>query len=115
MNSTFDLFQPEEHLVSCLETKSFSCLETKVPSHETTMEPAGSYFYIISYSIMTQRLSILIIGLIMNIGAFAQSSLPLYKNPLLSVDERVKDLLSRMTLEERSDNYYLLLAGKCTK
>ena len=65
------------------------------------MEPAGSYFYIISYSIMTQRLSILIIGLIMNIGAFAQSSLPLYKNPLLSVDERVKDLLSRMTLEEK--------------
>lgn len=50
---------------------------------------------------MTQRLSILIIGLIMNIGAFAQSSLPLYKNPLLSVDERVKDLLSRMTLEEK--------------
>ena len=76
-------------------------METKVPSHETTMEPAGSYFYIISYSIMTQRLSILIIGLIMNIGAFAQSSLPLYKNPLLSVDERVKDLLSRMTLEEK--------------
>ena len=37
----------------------------------------------------------------MNIGAFAQSSLPLYKNPLLSVDERVKDLLSRMTLEEK--------------
>lgn len=50
---------------------------------------------------MTQQLSILIIGLIMNIGAFAQSSLPLYKNPLLSVDERVKDLLSRMTLEEK--------------
>ncbi len=48
----------------------FLLLETKVPSHETTMEPAGSYFYIISYSIMTQRLSLLIIGLIMNIGAF---------------------------------------------
>lgn len=34
-------------------------------------------------------------------GAFAQTSLVPYKNPALSVDERVKDLLSRMTLEEK--------------
>ena len=80
-------------------------METKVPSHETTMEPAGSYFYIISYSIMTQRLSILIIGLIMNIGAFAQSSLPLYKNPLLSVDERVKANLSPVRQQTGADFY----------
>ena len=31
----------------------------------------------------------------MNVVAFAQSSLLPYKNPVLSVDERVKDLLSR--------------------
>lgn len=37
----------------------------------------------------------------MNIGVFAQSSLIPYKNPALSVDERVRDLLSRMTLEEK--------------
>lgn len=37
----------------------------------------------------------------MNVVAFAQSSLLPYKNPVLSVDERVKDLLSRMTLEEK--------------
>lgn len=34
-------------------------------------------------------------------GAFAQTSLVPYKNPALSVDERVKDLLSRMTLDEK--------------
>ena len=37
----------------------------------------------------------------MNVVAFAQSSLLPYKNPVLSVDERVKDLLSRMTLEDK--------------
>ena len=50
---------------------------------------------------MTKRLYILIVGLAMNVVAFAQSSLLPYKNPVLSVDERVKDLLSRMTLEEK--------------
>ena len=49
---------------------------------------------------MTKRLYILIVGLAMNVVAFAQSSLLPYKNPVLSVDERVKDLLSRMTLEK---------------
>ena len=29
------------------------------------------------------------------------SSQPLYKNPIASVDERVKDLINRMTLEEK--------------
>src|SRR3974390_2256983 len=33
--------------------------------------------------------------------AFAQTATPPYKNSSLSVDERVKDLLGRMTLEEK--------------
>ena len=58
---------------------------------------------------MTKRLYILIVGLAMNVVAFAQSSLLPYKNPVLSVDERVKDLLSRMTLEEKVGQLLCLL------
>lgn len=50
---------------------------------------------------MKKHLYLLIIGLAITMGAFAQTSLVPYKNPALSVDERVKDLLSRMTLEEK--------------
>ena len=34
-------------------------------------------------------------------GAFAQSPAPDYKNPKLPIEQRVKDLLGRMTLEEK--------------
>ena len=90
-------------------------MKLKFHRMKTSAKPAESNFYIISYCMLTKRLYILIVGLAMNVVAFAQSSLLPYKNPVLSVDERVKDLLSRMTLEERSGNYYVLLAGKCTK
>lgn len=50
---------------------------------------------------MKKHLYLLIIGLAITMGAFAQTSLVPYKNPALSVDERVKDLLSRMTLDEK--------------
>ena len=78
--------------------QKFRQLGTKVSPHETSAKPTESNFYIISYCMMTKRLYILIVGLAMNVVAFAQSSLLPYKNPVLSVDERVKDLLSRMTL-----------------
>ena len=81
--------------------QKFRQLGTKVSPHETSAKPTESNFYIISYCMMTKRLYILIVGLAMNVVAFAQSSLLPYKNPVLSVDERVKDLLSRMTLEEK--------------
>ena len=44
-------------------------------------------------------LSILLFTLMGN----SDNDLPLYKNPKLSVDERVEDLLKRMTLEEKID------------
>ncbi len=51
---------------------------------------------------MMQRLSLLILALVATTLPFAQSlsSLP-YKNPALSTETRVADLLSRMTLEEK--------------
>ena len=51
---------------------------------------------------MMQRLSLLILALVATTLTFAQSpsSLP-YKNPALSTETRVADLLSRMTLEEK--------------
>ena len=50
---------------------------------------------------MTHRLYVFIFILWVSVQIFAQSSLPSYKNPGLSVDLRVADLLSRMTLEEK--------------
>ena len=65
---------------------------------------------------MTHRLYVFIFILWVSVQIFAQSSLPSYKNPGLSVDLRVADLLSRMTLEERrSVNYFVLWGGRCTK
>lgn len=50
---------------------------------------------------MIERLYILTVGLAMNVVAFTQPfSLP-YKGLVLSVDKRVKDLLSRIVLEEK--------------
>lgn len=39
--------------------------------------------------------------LVMNTNVDAQKAVPLYKNPKATVEERVNDLLSRMTLEEK--------------
>lgn len=50
---------------------------------------------------MIHRLYVFIFILWVSVQIFAQSSLPSYKNPGLSVDLRVADLLSRMTLEEK--------------
>ena len=93
----------------------FLQLGTKVSPHETSAKPTESNFYIISYCMMTKRLYILIVGLAMNVVAFAQSSLLPYKNPVLSVDERVKDLLSRMTLEEQVGLLFSPLAWEMYK
>lgn len=57
--------------------------------------------FILYHIMMIKRLYLLIVGLAMNVVAFTQFSLLPYKNPALSIDERVKDLLSRMTLEEK--------------
>ena len=87
-------------LIHILKQK-FRQLGTKVSPHETSAHPTESNFYIISYCMMTKRLYFLSLVFAMNCVAFAQSSLFPYKNPVLSFDERVKDLLSRMTLEEK--------------
>ena len=51
---------------------------------------------------MMQRLNLLILALVATTLTFAQSpSLSPYKNPALSTETRVADLLSRMTLEEK--------------
>src|SRR5512143_987063 len=36
-------------------------------------------------------------------SAFAQTAVPDYKNPKLPIEQRVKDLLGRMTLEEKAE------------
>lgn len=38
-----------------------------------------------------------------------------YKNPTLPVATRVADLLSRMTLEEKVGNSFVLWGGRCMK
>lgn len=43
-----------------------------------------------------------------SIGAGFSQSLPPYKNPELAVDARVKDLLSRMTVEEKSWQLFMI-------
>lgn len=50
---------------------------------------------------MKQYLYILILALSANVRGYAQPSVLPYKNPGLPVESRVKDLLSRMTLEEK--------------
>src|SRR5665811_1493757 len=52
---------------------------------------------------LMRRMSLyLVASLFMFLGAAqSQQSNPPYKNPTLPVDERVKDLLGRMTLEEK--------------
>lgn len=50
---------------------------------------------------MKQYLYILILVLSVNVRGYAQPSVLPYKNPGLPVESRVKDLLSRMTLEEK--------------
>ncbi|SMO47224.1 glycoside hydrolase family 3 C-terminal domain-containing protein [Solitalea koreensis] len=47
-----------------------------------------------------KRFFILILFTFLSFSAFSQAKLP-YKNPKLSIDERVKDLLSRMNTEEK--------------
>ncbi|MDN3585279.1 glycoside hydrolase family 3 N-terminal domain-containing protein [Pedobacter aquatilis] len=46
-------------------------------------------------------LAVVISALPTNISAQSKSSNPLYKNPKASVESRIKDLLSRMTIEEK--------------
>lgn len=50
---------------------------------------------------MKQYLYILILVLSANVRGYAQPSVLPYKNPGLPIESRVKDLLSRMTLEEK--------------
>ena len=68
------------------------------------VENAVNYKYqlnLIPYYTMIQRFCVLLIILVMSVSVFAQSSLPYYKKKELSVDIRLSDLLSRMTLEEK--------------
>ena len=68
------------------------------------VENAVNYKYqlnLIPYYTMIQRFCVLLIILVMRVSVFAQSSLPYYKKKELSVDIRLSDLLSRMTLEEK--------------
>lgn len=41
-------------------------------------------------------------------GVFSQQQLPPYKNPALSTDERVKDLIGRMTLEDKFFQLFMI-------
>ena len=42
----------------------------------------------------------------LTLAVFAQSSAPKYRDPKLAIEDRVADLLSRMTLEEKVDEIY---------
>ena len=44
-------------------------------------------------------------------GTNNDGSLPLYKNPRASIEDRVNDLLPRMTIEEKVSQLYVLLAS----
>ena len=46
-----------------------------------------------------------LMALLINETGRAQASLPIYKNPEAAVDDRVRDLLSRMTLEEKAGQW----------
>jgi beta-glucosidase len=50
---------------------------------------------------MKTRLTLLVIGLLLQSAAFSQQKTLPYKDPVLPVDARVKDLLGRMTVEEK--------------
>jgi beta-glucosidase len=53
-----------------------------------------------------KRIYVCLSLLLMSMGVYAQQ-LP-YKNPALPIDERVKDLLSRMTLEEKAWQLFMI-------
>jgi beta-glucosidase len=59
-----------------------------------------TFCYNCSQTAMTRIFFIISLLSTVTFSSFAQQ-IPLYKNPKLSVDERVKDLLSRMTPEEK--------------
>ena len=86
--------------------QKFRQLGTKVSPHETSAKPTESNFYIISYCMMTKRLYILIVGLAMNVVAFAQSSLLPYKNPAMSIDDQVYKQVNPDKLEQILERYY---------
>ena len=51
---------------------------------------------------MTRNVSLLlIVGLLMSGGVSSSDETPPYRDPDLPVDQRVEDLLARMTLEEK--------------
>lgn len=60
------------------------------------------------------RLAIICL-LLVTVYSCKKSGIPAYKNPKLSVDERVKDLLSRMTLDEKIAQITCVLIWKNSK
>src|SRR6266568_5183038 len=72
-----------------------SVLRSKRPSLSVTRFPAEFRIF------FTLALLIAVIAFRPSDKARLQQQIPVYKNPRLSVDQRVDDLLSRMTLEEK--------------
>src|SRR5437016_882094 len=72
-----------------------SVLRSKRPSISFPRFPAEFRFF------FTLALLMAVIALTPSDKARLQEQIPAYKNPQLSIDQRVNDLLSRMTLEEK--------------
>lgn len=63
---------------------------------------------------LKRTVTFIIVALLLSVPVLPQNGAPPYKNPNLDIDERVKDLLGRMTLEEKVGQLHQLSGGVLT-
>ena len=63
---------------------------------------------------LRRTVSLVLVALLLSVPVLPQNGVPPYKNASLDIDERVKDLLGRMTLEEKVGQLHQLSGGVLT-